>query len=166
MSQGYCRLCGCMNETRHMTNVICTAAKEKFIVEVIAESCGISIENSDGLSPTVCRKCMNFVNKIHQFREKCLHAQEDLKERVSVKRCPVQSPRSSKANPSKRQATSLPVDDRETMSSTICRQKVNLIFHLPHNLILETKHVHFQRQIWLHQKHRLYLRLSLQGGLI
>jgi hypothetical protein len=65
VSQGYCRLCGYMNETRRMTNVISTAAKEKFIVEVIAESCGISIENSDGLPPTVCRKCMNFVNKIH-----------------------------------------------------------------------------------------------------
>ncbi len=126
VSQGYCRLCGCMNETRHMTNVICTAAKEKFIVEVIAESCEISIENSDGLSPTVCRKCMNFVNKIHHFREKRLHAQEDLKERVSVKRCPVQSPRSSKANPSKWQATSLQATSLQVSSRQGNNVKYNL----------------------------------------
>jgi hypothetical protein len=87
VSQGYCRLCGCINETRHMTNVTSAAAKQKFFVEVIAESCGMSIEKSDGLPCTVCKKCMNFVNIVHQFREKCLDAQNDLKERVSVKKC-------------------------------------------------------------------------------
>ena len=44
--RGYCRLCGCRNESRYMTNVLSIAAVQKFLVEIISESCGIVIAKS------------------------------------------------------------------------------------------------------------------------
>lgn len=69
-------------------------------------------ERSGGLPATVCRKCVAFVTKIHQYRGQCQQAQIDLKEQVTVKRCAVQSPNISKARPSKRQAISRPETEK------------------------------------------------------
>ena len=43
--KGYCRLCGCETESRHMTNVLSVAAVQKFLVKIISELCGIFIED-------------------------------------------------------------------------------------------------------------------------
>lgn len=105
--RGYCRLCGCRNESRYMTNVLSIAAVQKFLVKIISESCGIVIAKSDSLPATVCRKCIAFVKKVHLYKGQCQQAQIDLEEHVTVKRCPVESPNTSKARPPKRQAISL-----------------------------------------------------------
>ena len=104
--KGYCRLCGCETESRRMTNVLSVAAVQKFLVKIISESCGIFIERSDGLPTAVCKKCITFVKKVHLFKGQCQQAQTDLKEQITVKRCPVQSPNISNKKPAKRQAMS------------------------------------------------------------
>ena len=106
--RGYCRLCGCYNESRYMINVLSIAAVQKFLVEIISESSGIVIARSDSLPKTVCRKCIAFVKKIHLYKGQCQQAQTDLRKQVTVKRCPVESPKNSKARPPKRQAMSRP----------------------------------------------------------
>ena len=63
--RGYCRLCGC----RYMTNVLSIAAVQKFLVEIISESCGIVIAKSDSLPATVCGKCIAFVKKVHLYKD-------------------------------------------------------------------------------------------------
>ena len=55
-----------------MNNVLSIAAVQKFLVTIISESGGIVIERSDGLPATVCRKCIAFVKKIHQYRSTIL----------------------------------------------------------------------------------------------
>ena len=105
--RGYCRLCRCRNESLYMTNVLSIAAAQKFLVKIISESCGIVIAKSDSLPATVCRKCIAFVKKVHLYKGQCQKAQIDLREHVTVKRCPVESPNTSKARPPKRQAISL-----------------------------------------------------------
>ncbi|CAB4026192.1 RNA-directed DNA polymerase from transposon BS, partial [Paramuricea clavata] len=104
--KGCCRLCGCETESRRMTNVLSVAAVQKFLVKIISESCGIFIQRSDGLPTAVCNKCITFVKKIHVFIGKCQQAQTDLKEQVTVKRYPVQSPNISNKKPAKRQSMS------------------------------------------------------------
>ena len=107
--RGYCRLCRCRNESLYMTNVLSIAAAQKFLVKIISESCGIVIAKSDSLPATVCRKCIAFV------KGQCQKAQIDLREHVTVKPCPVESPNTSKARPPKRQAISLPPPEIEEL---------------------------------------------------
>ena len=80
-----------------MTNVLSISAVQKFLVDIISESSGIVIPGLDCLSSNVCKKCMAFVKKIHLYQGQCQQAQTDLRKQVTIKRCPVKSPKSSKA---------------------------------------------------------------------
>ena len=64
---------------------------------------------------TVCRKCIAFVKKVHLYKGQCQQAQIDLREHVTIKRCPVESPNTSKARLPKRQAISLSRPETEEL---------------------------------------------------
>ena len=102
VSQGLCRLCGGLNNTRHLSNVISGSGKQKNLAKKVSESCGIFIDEADSLPKTLCRKCLTFVESVCEFKQRCQRTQESLGQQVYAKRCPEKSPCLTEA-PTKRQ---------------------------------------------------------------
>ena len=71
VSQGLCRLCGGLNNTRHLSNVIYASGKQKNLAKKVSESCGILIDEADSLPKTLSRKCLTFVESVCEFKERC-----------------------------------------------------------------------------------------------
>ena len=96
-----CRLCASIIESRHLVRVLSATGKQKNLQSKILQECHVCITEADYLPTAVCRKCVNFVTKMCEFRQQCIAAQMTLKQNFSVKRQAATSPINCK-QPAKR----------------------------------------------------------------
>lgn len=81
-----------MTEHRHLVRIFSALGKEKGWQEKVLQTCGIIVDEQDYLPKVICRKCVNYVNKMWEFRQKCQAAQMTLRQHFSVKRGNITSP--------------------------------------------------------------------------
>ncbi|XP_028419195.1 uncharacterized protein LOC114544904 [Dendronephthya gigantea] len=80
-----CRLCG--NKNDRMINVFHKPGQKKKLVEVIADTLGVSICENDQMSPLICRCCERKITKFIEFKNEVHNFQDCIHSRFSVKRC-------------------------------------------------------------------------------
>ena len=95
-----CRLCASDKDFQHSTNIFGVPAEKKNLREKMSELLNISIGKGDGLPSIICRQCDGTLRRFSEFKTMVLDTQNQLKLKVTTKRCKVFSP--AKCEPEKK----------------------------------------------------------------
>lgn len=86
-----CRLCASTKDY-YSINIFGSAGQRKKIREKIFEFLNISISEEDGFPSKICRQCDGVLKRFSEFKTMAIDTQEQLKSKITAKRCKVFSP--------------------------------------------------------------------------
>ena len=92
LGDNICRLCASDKNFQHFANIFSVTGERKKLPEKISELLNISISEEDGLPSKICRQCDGLLRRFSEFKTMVLETQNELKSKVTKKRCKVFSP--------------------------------------------------------------------------
>ena len=92
LGDNICRLCASDKDFQHFANIFSVTGERKKLPEKISELLNISISEEDGLPSKICRQCDGLLRRFSEFKTMVLETQNELKSKVTKKRCKVFSP--------------------------------------------------------------------------